>query len=55
MNAMFTTEKVSNTKEELANNLWELLVLGELNEDINVKKQFVTIENEIMSNKKSDC
>ncbi|AFU16920.1 MULTISPECIES: hypothetical protein [Bacillus cereus group] len=45
---------LNNSKERLANNLWELLVQGEIKEDTNVKKQFVTIENAIMSNKKHD-
>lgn len=44
----------TNSKEGLANRLWDLLVQGEMNEDENVKKQFVTIENAIKNNKKHD-
>lgn len=44
----------TNSKEGLANRLWDLLVLGEINEDENVKKQFVTIESAIKNNKKHD-
>lgn len=56
--AVLNVEKsvvTTNSKEELANRLWDLLVRGEMNEDENVKKQFVTIENTIKNNKKHDC
>ncbi|MDF9525039.1 hypothetical protein P5815_31570 [Bacillus cereus] len=48
------SELLNNSKGHLANRLWDLLVQGEINEDDNVKKQFVTIENAIKSNKKHD-
>ncbi|WP_312498219.1 hypothetical protein [Bacillus luti] len=44
----------NNAKEGLANKLWDLLVLGEISEDKNVKKQFFAIESAIISNKKHD-
>ncbi|MCU5095010.1 hypothetical protein [Bacillus wiedmannii] len=55
--AVLNVEKsvvTTNSKEGLANRLWDLLVQGEMNEDENVKKQFVTIENAIKNNKKHD-
>ncbi len=48
------SELLNNSKGRLANRLWDLLVQGEMNEDENVKKQFVTIENAIKNNKKHD-
>lgn len=56
--AVVNSEKsvvTTNSKEGLANKLWDLLVLGEINEDENVKKQFVAIETAIKKNKKHDC
>ncbi|MBK5491648.1 hypothetical protein [Bacillus sp. TH13] len=48
-------ELSNNSRGHLANRLWDLLVQGEMNENEDVKKQFVTIENAIKNNKKHDC
>ncbi|EPC8411701.1 hypothetical protein [Bacillus thuringiensis] len=52
MNAILTTEKVSNTKEEIASKLWELLLLGENN--ANAKGSIENIKESLAINKKND-
>ncbi|ACM16027.1 hypothetical protein BCQ_PT65 (plasmid) [Bacillus cereus Q1] len=52
MNAIATTEIKSNTKEELASKLWELLLMGET--DTNAKKGIENIKESLAIHKKND-
>ena len=52
MNAVLTTKVVSNTTEELASKLWELLLLGENNE--NAKGSIENIKESLAIKTKND-
>ncbi|MEC5241176.1 hypothetical protein P9C03_28175 [Bacillus mycoides] len=52
MNAILTNEVVSNTKEEIASKLWELLLMGEVN--TNAKENIENIKESLAINKKND-
>ncbi len=52
MNAVLTTKAVSNTTEEIASKLWELLLLGENNE--NAKGSIENIKESLAIKTKND-
>lgn len=53
MNAVLTKETLVNKQGQLESKLWELLLLGETNED--VKDSIETIKESLAIKTKNDC